>query len=105
MNQRSPQFQEALVRGCSGLLRYAERSLVAAIRNKATIKIGKASELRIRQLSVRLTKKKLLELNRRLDDLQAYIVEADSSNVESTYAITICVAPVGSGAQVGEAKP
>lgn len=97
MTQRSPQFKNAMARGCGALLRYAERTFIAALKNEATIKTGKATELRIAQVNVRLTKKTLLEINRRLDEVQAYIDEADSSNAKTMYAITICVAPVASG--------
>lgn len=97
MNQRSPQFKDALMRSCGALLRFAERTFIAALKNEATIKTGKASELRIAQVNVRLTKKTLLEINRRLDEVQAYIDEVDSSKAETMYAITICVAPVASG--------
>ncbi len=97
MNQRSPPFKDALARSCGAFLRFAERAFITALRKNATIKAGRASELRIRQVNVRLTKKSLVELNARLDDLQAYIDEADSSYAERMYAVTICVAPVASG--------
>ena len=97
MNQRSPKFVKALASGCGALLRYAERTFVAALRRDATIRVGAASELRIRQASVRLSKKSLIELNARLDELQDFIDASNSPSVESTYAITLCVAPVTSG--------
>ncbi len=97
MNQRSPRFIEAVASGCGSLLRYTERTFLAALRNDATIKTGKASELRISQVSVRLTKESLIELNARLDELQAFINEADSFDAETVCAITVCVAPVASG--------
>ncbi len=60
MKQRSPQFLQALARGFGALLRYAERTLVAALKKDATINTGKARELRIRQVSVRLVPRKAL---------------------------------------------
>ena len=94
IHQNSLQFKKALVRGVSGLLRYAERTFVAALRKDTTIKTGKATELRISQVNVRLTKERLREVNRRLDEVQAYIEGSDSSHADSMYAVTICVAPL-----------
>ncbi len=95
--QASPRFIKAMAKGCGALLRYAERTFVAALRKDATIRTGKASELRIRQVSVRLTQKSLIEVNARLDELQAVIDEADSSEETTMYAFTVCVAPIPSG--------
>ncbi len=91
MTQRTPRFLDAVTRGFASLLRYAERTLATALKSETTTKTGKASELRIRQVNVRLTRNKLVELNRRLDDLQSYIDDADSPSAKSTYAITICL--------------
>ena len=97
MTQRSPRFVKALAGGCGALLRYAERTFIAALRKDATVKTGKASEMRIRQASVRLTRESLIELNVKLEELQAFINESDSTDAESAYAITVCMAPVPGG--------
>ena len=97
MTQRSERFVRAVARGCGALLRYAERAFIAALRKDATIKTGKASEMRVRQASVRLTRKSLIEINARLDELQTFINESDSPDTDTAYIITLCVAPDAGG--------
>ncbi len=86
-----------MAKGCSALLRYAERTFVAALRNKATIKKGRAREVHIRQAIGRLSRNSLIEINTRLDALQDFVNRADSHDARTTYVITICLAPVVGG--------
>lgn len=98
MTQRAPQFVKAVASGCGALLRWAERTFVAALKKDATVKTGACSEIRIRQSSVRLTKKSLIELNARLDAMEHFLDESESPGGTSTYVITVCLAPVADAA-------
>lgn len=93
--QRSPRFLRAMARSCGALLRYAERTFVRSLRRPAFLRGGSTRTRRMEQVVVRLPEPALAELNERLDELQDFLSAADERDADAVYAVTVCVAPVG----------
>ena len=94
--QTSPRFLRAMAKGCGSLLRFAQRSFVAALEAKAERRVMAKRSLRIEQATVRLSPRDLAEMNRRLDSLQDFLADADGANGQQMYLITIATTPLQS---------
>ncbi len=90
---RAPKFLEMVARSASALLRLTERAYLAAVRDPIAVRGGKRRNLAIRRYHVRLTDKSLAELNRRLDELGAFLVEHDDPEADRAYAVTLAQSP------------
>ncbi len=92
--QTSPRFLRAMAKGCGSLLRFAQRSFEQALVRKAERRLIPNRSLRIEQVAVRLSTRKLAELNERLDSLQEFLIEADEPEVRQMFVVTISTAPL-----------
>ena len=73
-------------------LRLAERCLRQTILSPRAARQGPGRSFRIEQNNVRLSAKSLKELNRRIDDLVAFLREHDDPEAEQFQTVTIASA-------------
>lgn len=90
---RSARFLEMVARSASALLRLTERSYVAALEDPASVRHGPRCNLQIRRHHARLSPRAIAEINRRLDDLSAYVLAHDDPKQERFYSVTVAMSP------------
>ena len=93
-SQSSPRFLRAMAKGCGSLLRFAQRSFLRALEDKAERTIIPKRSLRIEQATVRLSSRDPAEMNKRLDSLQDSLTDADDPEEQQLYLITIATTPL-----------
>lgn len=93
MTNRSPSFIETLIKGTRTLIRHAERCLEFALRRSDTVLTNNFRECRVVQVSMRLSKAQIQELNERILDLESYLENASASSKEKKYVITVVLSP------------
>lgn len=88
-------FQAAFVRTARTLFRFAERCYLRAIGNSETVIKGEFRELRQIQMTTRLSRQNIVELNRRLLDLESFLEQADDPALNRRYVVMLALCPTG----------
>lgn len=91
---RGPGFLKELGRTIRTRLRYVERALVDALGRLGTIRQGRGQNHSLHQHHARLGASDRAELYRRIEALEAFLVEHDDPAQAEFISVTIAVAPV-----------
>ena len=94
---RGPRFLEMVARSAGAILRLAERSYRAALRNPSSKRHGPRRNLWVRHEQVRISGGTLAELNRKLDAVFDFLQENDDPGQERFHSLTIALTPETSG--------
>lgn len=92
--QTSPRFLKAMTKSCGSLLRFAQRSLERAVEARAERRVGPKRDVRIEQVTVRLSADNLAQMNKRLDSLCSFLNDADEPSEQKMYVITLATSPL-----------
>ena len=91
--ERSPRFLAELARSVRSRLRALERWYLAALSNPDTERTGRRRNLSLHQHHARLAPGKRKELYRRIEELEAFLVENDDPRHDFLH-VTLAVVPV-----------
>lgn len=91
---RGAKFLQELGRSIRCRLRWLERTYLAALARPETARSGRYRQLSFHQHDVRLSASKRAELYRRIEELEAFLVESDDAREETFTHVTLAVVPV-----------
>jgi DNA-binding Lrp family transcriptional regulator len=89
-----PRFLAELGRNLRARLRAVERGMLDALGRPGTIRHGRGKNLSLHQHHARLSAAKRAELYRRVDELEAFLVENDDPRQEGFTHVTVAILPV-----------
>lgn len=87
-------FEEELARSVRTRLRAVERGVLAAMEDRATVKEGRKRDLSLHFHQARLTSRDRAELQRRIAELEEWLVERDDEGRGEFVQLTIAVHPL-----------
>ena len=90
---RKPGFIQTLLRGTRTLLRYAERCYAHAMQDPQTKMTKSFRECRVIQMTARLGRRQVKELDRRLLELEDFLESSDDPAETQRYVVTISLSP------------
>ena len=90
---RQKSFVQTLVNGTRTLLRYAERCLANGLKHDETILKGRVRECRLIQVTTRLSRSQVIEVNEKMLELEKFLEEASSNTEEKQFLVTIAFSP------------
>lgn len=90
---RKPLFVKALIRGVQTLIRYSNRCLSRALANSQTVLKGDRRECRLVQVTARLSPGQIVELNRRMLELEEFLEKADDKSAHQHFVVTLVLSP------------
>lgn len=93
LTNRSPSFIDALIKGTRTLIRYADRCLSLALCDSETVLTSQLRECRVVQVSKRLSKDQVKELNAKILELESYLEDIDANSGDKKYLITLVLSP------------
>lgn len=91
----SPGFLRELRRAIRMRLRYVERAMLAALGRPGTVRRRRGRNLSLHQHHARLRPARRAELYRRIEELEAFLMEHDDPSVGEFLSVTIAILPVG----------
>lgn len=92
-DERSPAFLAEIARGIRSRLRKIERGFVAALGRPGTIRRTPGRNLSLHHHQVRLKKRDRAEFFRRVEELEAFLVEHDDKAQQEFLSVTLVVLP------------
>lgn len=95
VSKSSAEFTEALGSAAASILRAAERNYREALQQGDPVLTGSRRNFSSRRHQVKLTNRQLAEFNRKLEELEDFLDELDSSGSGQSYAVTIVSSPLG----------
>jgi len=98
---RAPAFLAAVARSVRSRLRRVERAFVAALGDPRAVRRRRGRNLSLHQHQVRLSAADRRELYRRIEELEAWLVERDDERQATFTSLTLAVLPVLSEAGEG----
>ncbi|MGI9516652.1 MAG: ArsR/SmtB family transcription factor [Pirellulaceae bacterium] len=90
---RARRFRVSLGRIAGTLLRFAERCYLRAIQDGNTVVDGNHREVRLIQVSARLSRARVIELNRKLLELESFLETADDPRQSRRFVLTMVLSP------------
>ena len=96
---RTRGFKASLGKIAGTLLRFAERCYQRAIQDDATVIKGDHREVRLIQVSARLSHSRVIELNRKLLELESFLESADDPREDRRFVLTMVLSPGESNAK------
>ncbi|MCA9311668.1 MAG: helix-turn-helix transcriptional regulator [Phycisphaerales bacterium] len=90
---RDPRFRAALARAGESLMRMAARGYAGAVRRGDASRRGRGRTLMLQQHFTRLRPADLAELNRRLEEIAAFVRERDAGEKGTSVSLTMVMTP------------
>lgn len=88
-------FLKELARTTRTRLRHTERAYLDALGRRGTVRKERGRNLSLHQHHARLGKRDRAELYRRIEELEAFLIEHDDPQVKNFLNVTIAVVPLG----------
>ena len=95
----SPGFLKELARTVRSRFRMVERAFIDALGRAGTVRKGRGKNLSLHQHHSRLSSRNRAELFRRIEELEAFLIEHDEPRQREFTHVTIAILPVAPTAE------